>query len=221
MPRTSSETQALAAHLLYEVEMVAGLVWRLKRHRALLAVTVVGGAHDPLRRELTDLAGRNADIESLGVHLRVLLDFLYDQRRDPEDAVASDFFGDPLDWKRVRPKLPRELRSIKERVGTEIAHLSYRRPSPSVSWNYDSLWAALSGVLQKFADHAEPGRVGEDVLARLRSIVEAAPVLTTTATVPVDYKGVTSWTAPATYYGGTATERMQTDLPPGDGSHAP
>jgi len=62
--RSPSETQALAwDHLRYEIEMVAGLVWRMSRQHALL-VSMADDA-SALQRELLDVSGRNADIEAL------------------------------------------------------------------------------------------------------------------------------------------------------------
>jgi hypothetical protein len=164
--------------------MVAGLVWRFTRLRALFALGWLQDG-DPLVRELTDMAGRNADIESFGLHVRALRDFLYAGRDKPGDAIAADFFDDPLDWKRVRRKEPRALRPVSNRVGTEMAHLSYGRPSPSNSWDYESIWEAVSEVLRDFLDHAEPTRVGREVLKQIRTILDTPvhrPVPLTTVT---------------------------------------
>lgn len=104
-PRSPSETQGLAQdHLLYEIQMVAGLVWRLARHHTLFLTSALDLT--PLRMELLDLAGRNADIEALGLHARVLVDFFYGERECKADAIAADFFDHPMVWKRARRKLP-------------------------------------------------------------------------------------------------------------------
>src|SRR5262245_3587234 len=159
------DTRGLAEpHLRYEIEMVAGLVWRMRRQRLLFRISDFEDG--PLQDELVDHAGRNADIESFGIHARVLTDFLYRGRGRGQstDAIASDFFEDPEEWKRLRGKIPAELRTVNDRVGSEMVHLSYDRSVPSRPWDYQAIWRALSNVLRTFVDHASPERAGEAFL---------------------------------------------------------
>ena len=206
--RPASETQALAwDHLRYEIEMVAGLVWRISRQHALL----IGPLDDlnPLRAELLDLSGRNADIEAFGLHVRLLVDFFYPNRKKPNDADAADFFDDPMVWKRARRKTPPSLKSVKGRVGMEMAHLSYDRPAPSVPWDYKTIWADLSGVIRDFIDAATVDRLGADFIERVRQILDAKTQVPAAVRLADAYADVTNWVPADVAPGpGTATSAV-------------
>ena len=82
----------------------------------------------------------NAHVESFAIHLRSLLDFFYlnPKKAHKEDVLAEHYFDNPQDWYEKRPVIPDdELANIKARVGTEIAHLSYKRLLLS---DADKLW---------------------------------------------------------------------------------
>jgi hypothetical protein len=69
----------------------------------------------------------NAALESFTVHTRALLDFFYNEQPRADDVVADDFFEDHLKWITIRLKKTELLQSVHERVGKEIAHLTYKR----------------------------------------------------------------------------------------------
>lgn len=82
----------------------------------------------------------NAYIESFAIHLRLLLDFFYSdpKKSHKEDVLAEHYFEEPSFWVKNRPHLSdEEISRIKGRVGTEIAHLSYKRLLLS---DVDKLW---------------------------------------------------------------------------------
>lgn len=68
-------------------------------------------------------------IECFYIHLRAVYSFFFggQRRRDKRDACATDFFDEPQDWRRRRPKLSRQMREAVELAGTMVAHLSYDR----------------------------------------------------------------------------------------------
>src|SRR5208283_4896134 len=81
---------------------------------------------------------KNAPLESFAIHIRALLDFLYNDNLKIDDMAAEDFVLDPKVWKKTRPQLSRNLMKIKNRVGKEIAHLTYARleiTEEAKSWN--------------------------------------------------------------------------------------
>lgn len=202
--KTPAEARIFASdHLLYDIEMVAGLVERLRRHRVLLETTPRSAG--ALANELFDLAGRNADIEAFGVHARALVDFLYGSPRH-EDAVAADFFDDAAAWRRLRPKKPAALSNINARVGAEIAHLSFRRSAPAKTWPYEAIWRALADVLRVFVENATVGRIGAEAQDRAREVLalrEPDPVrgLEMARSGATEYQAAVSTVEPS---GGTA-----------------
>jgi hypothetical protein len=203
-------------HLLYEVAMVARLVDRFRRHRELLDATP--RPQGQLADELFDLAGRNADIESFGIHVRALVDFLF-AGRDKKDVIAADYFDDQLEWSRVRGKMPAELRDVNARVGAEIAHLSVTRPTPAKAWMYEAVWPALADVLRRFVDNARADRLDAESRERARDWLDvqrtAKPVKPPGAPRLASY-GATEYRGPIEFVEsspGTATYPLKPEPP--------
>jgi hypothetical protein len=69
----------------------------------------------------------NALLESFVVHVRGVMDFLYNDTPQNDDVVAQDFFASVDAWASVRPELSELLSKAKKRAGKEIAHLTYAR----------------------------------------------------------------------------------------------
>jgi hypothetical protein len=185
-------------HLVYEVEQLHGLIVKF------LEIRAHDDDHGDRDLEFLDMATRNAQVESFAIHTRALLDFLYGVRRQPTDAIASDFV--PRGWNAgSKPKI---LDSVKPRVGSEIAHMSYRRvglTDAERQWHYLEVWDALAATLTRFANDASadllPRKVSQSILR-----LAAAPRL------PVQPPG--SFATPATATNalpgpGTATHRPE------------
>jgi len=90
----------------------------------------------------------NALFEAHTVHARVLYLFLFQERRQPDDAVASDYVPD---WSSHRPEKMAALNSLAFRVGKEIAHLTYGRlvykSDEERQWAFTDITRALIDVL--------------------------------------------------------------------------
>jgi hypothetical protein len=109
----------------------------------------------------------DAALESWIVHLRVLITFLYDGRRFPDDIIAEDFIEHPERWPRLRGRKPSMFKSAQTRANKQIAHLSRKRywgRAPQKQWHVSTLMARLNKVLQKFAEHGSRQRLHPDVL---------------------------------------------------------
>jgi hypothetical protein len=168
--RNPGETRNYANdHLIYEIGMVAGLVSRFERFASLLP-TLDPATATATEREILDLVGRNADIESFAIHARVLIDFLYGTATRGT-CFARDFFPELSGWGMVQPEKARVLRDIRERTGTEVAHLSYNRADPSPPWDYKAIWEALKTALRAFVEHADETRLGIQPRERIVSLV--------------------------------------------------
>jgi len=155
--RTNAELMAWANdHLLYEISMVAGHVARFIRLRDLLAAN----PGDPYAKEVHDWVGRNADIESFALHMRTLIDFFFAGGA----PTAAGFFEVESDWpSRLRPRRkPDALRVTKQRVGAEIAHLSFVRTSPAKEWPYERMWSDLVPVIRLFIENASQDRLSRE-----------------------------------------------------------
>lgn len=106
----------------------------------------------------------NALVESFALHARNMVDFFYNDSPQPDDAVASQFFSNPLMWQTVRPPLTADLQTAKARANKEISHLTYARllvaPSQK-SWPVDSIVRDIDAVLATFCENADllPERV--------------------------------------------------------------
>ncbi len=148
--------------------MMAGITQRLTTFKDLLTADLPGD--DEATRTLLDITGRNADIESFGMHARQLVEFLYSDGKNG-NAVAGDLFSNKDGWDACRPTMPAALDLIWQRVGGEIAHLNYSRKDTPEEWPYEQIWNDLATVLRIFVDNVPNQYVGPDfrgdVLARL------------------------------------------------------
>jgi len=80
-------------HLWYEIDMLVGI------GKYLSAPTIVGGSTLDDARRINNLL-----VEGFGIHIRNIIDFLYLDRPQPADIIASDFCP-PGAWDRVRPPI--------------------------------------------------------------------------------------------------------------------
>lgn len=123
-------------HLLYELEMLTRVAYRLHDH-------------PPIR---PDPIVESALIESFAVHARNLLSFFYDEPRKEDDAVAGDFVSG---WQ--APGLPADLRDLAVQVNKQIAHLTYTRArltEQQQRWYVAKIGRALAEIMDEFVDQA-------------------------------------------------------------------
>ena len=109
----ADEARRVGNRVLYELEMMAGLVERMDRFDELLRAEL---PDNELVRDLLDAAGRNADIESFALHARAMWAFLFGPKRRPDDVIARDFFETDGDWRGARLAKPVELDGLPDRV---------------------------------------------------------------------------------------------------------
>jgi hypothetical protein len=168
---TRDERRAFAEeHVLYEVWMLRGLTDRLLE---VLAHDREAGGRDTGWLELPT---RNAQVESFAIHARALLEFFYKPDRPrPDDALARHYC--PRGWE--PPKVGESLEVVKQRVGKEVAHLTYGRAlltEEARLWKYAAIWLDLATVLRTFLEHASPDLLPAETANRLRDLAER-PVL--------------------------------------------
>lgn len=144
-------------HLLYEIKMLQ------EAARVMDKFAPPNETDANNEKDLDHWTIRNALVESFVTHARVLTDFLYDNRNKPDDAIAIDFFNDPNDWWKRRPKKGSLLEKTVDRVGKEIVHLSYRRLSVlTKDWPFVKIASEILERIQKFAEIVPQDRVSDN-----------------------------------------------------------
>lgn len=117
----------------------------LKSLARSIALVVAG------RREI-----RNAALESFLLHVRILIEFFYNDNPHKDDIVASHFFSPPGKWKAIRPKQSAILKQTKKRAHKLLAHLTYtrlRQTQETKKWAYMKIAGELEAVLNVFYKH--------------------------------------------------------------------
>lgn len=122
-------------HVLYEMEQMAGAVERLAGLRA-------AGQSGPEVDE-------NALLESVVLHARGLIEFVYSDHPRADDVVASDFLPT---WPDVRPPMTDFLKEVKRRTDKEMMHITRARSIAEQlrGWSYGKVHNELSVVLAEF-----------------------------------------------------------------------
>jgi hypothetical protein len=134
--RTKQDLQDASQHLRYEIEMFNAM-----------ADLLSGGTYK-------NTVVENALLESFTVHARALAEFFDPplKRRD-DDMIAEHYV---TGWSAKRGALPPVLDKVrvKDRVGKEIAHLTYARltVTPAAKgWNITEITQAMNSLIQKFS----------------------------------------------------------------------
>ena len=149
--RADDELRAVSEHLQYEVGMFL-----------TLARTLATGA-------LGDGVLHNAALESFTVHARALLDFLFTDNAREDDVLADDFLGGQRTWAGIRGDAPPILADVRQRVGKEVAHLTYGRltVTPETKlWLFRDIAEAVEAVLRRFLGAVPKSRLGPSWQAR-------------------------------------------------------
>ncbi len=169
------DLRAVSAHLLYEFDMVRGLVDKLAPGGWSAANTNVE---------------QNAMLESFTIHARVLTEFFYEgqpggrptsesrrNRQRQRNAYAHDFFDDDT-WRRARPRpKPETLQLLPFRVGYEIAHLTYNRIDISdevKNWPYGEIFLDLARTMRAFLEVVPAERVTDHFLDQAFALIPEA-----------------------------------------------
>lgn len=134
-------------HLLYEI----GMLWETAAR---------------LGSPPADAVTRNALIESFGIHLRLVVDFLYEPARRPDDVCAEDYVADGAKSHRARRRLPRVLRTATRHTDKQVAHLTFKRyrgSAPQKRWTPLRLLDLVRPALRAFREHALTRRLHPNV----------------------------------------------------------
>lgn len=141
------DTKGLSEHVAYEIKTL------LDTHGMLVRGEVKPGT--PLH---------DAVLESFAVHLRNLVEFLFDKVKHPDNARAEHFFGDPAVWHKLRGHKPHDLDKAQTQAHKQIAHITYDRVGADKDWYVGTLAEQVSEVCRTFLDNADEDRLGPKLL---------------------------------------------------------
>lgn len=138
MKHTKDELVGVSDHLFYEFLMFINTVEEMQSGKYPQGTTV-----------------SNVLIEAFTIHIRILLDFLYGNKKKSDDVIAGDFFPNEKEWLKNRPEMPINLTNVKKRVGKEVAHLTYSRlkvTPDTKSWPFVDIAKDMIKVFDKFLE---------------------------------------------------------------------
>ena len=111
----------------------------------------------------------NALLESFVVHVRVVLDFFYNDTPRNDDVVAQDFFAPSDAWASLRPKFSELLSNARKRAGKEMAHLTYARleVTPETKlWPFVAIANEVASVMRVFLENVPREKLSLAVRSR-------------------------------------------------------
>jgi len=144
-PREAKILQRASEHVYYEL-------WMLEHVAGILTLDAVGEG-----------AILNALIESFTIHARSLLQFFHPRSPRPDDVLAQDFFPTGPTWEDIRGALPKSLTKLEDRVGKEIAHLTYARLNVAPEdklWQFNEVRKDIRPLADLFCKHVDQRYLG-------------------------------------------------------------
>src|SRR5687768_1874710 len=101
----------------------------------------------------------NAYLEAFAIHARALVCFLYEKEDNGTAMFWSAFVRDEAHWRTARGKKPPALKHVRARVGSEIAHLDFKRAEigpEAIGWDTEAIATDLRRVMEIFKAHVRP-----------------------------------------------------------------
>lgn len=109
----------------------------------------------------------NALTESFALHVRSVLNFLFNDEPAEEDVVATDYLPNPDDWPYERPKQSKPLQQlqadVRRRVANELADLTYQRhegETPRKPWPHMQVAKEVTAAVDVFLELAPEHLLG-------------------------------------------------------------
>jgi len=163
MNLTDEEKQELLGeHFYYEVKMLSFTATKLIEFTQI------------------DIWNKNMALETFLLHARNLREFFYrDSKQHETDARAYEFVKERNKWEEARPEETEWIKKVRERVNTELAHLTYRRYAgtpPDKGWKHYEIQKDFLKVVKIFLDHLPKKYIDK----RLQEIEQMCPHVDTT-----------------------------------------
>jgi hypothetical protein len=105
-------------------------------------------------------------VEAYALHLRNLIEFLYD-KPEKNHIRATHYFSDPERWRSIAGKRSATLGKAQGQASEQVNHLTYGRvglTQEEKGWLIGELSLEIVGVLAKFLKHADEDRMGPELL---------------------------------------------------------
>lgn len=150
--RTDQELVQVSEHLLYEFTMLFGTARTMAQTKW------------PEQDNEATWSIKNSLIEAFTVHVRIVLDFLYNEGPQKDDVVAEDFFETPGEWQSCRPIMTDLLSTVRRRVGKEVAHLTYARIEKTEAtrqWQFVLIADDIGTAVERFISIVPHARITE------------------------------------------------------------
>lgn len=138
---TPDDLRALGDHVLYEAEMTSRLIAPLSGQQF---ARLEGGG---------DQLIENALVEAFVMHVRALLEFLFNDKPKRDDGSAVHMVRDVAEWTRRRGRMSPFLREVRRRSNKGIAHVTFSRKrltEEAHEWGVGNVHEAVSRVLVEF-----------------------------------------------------------------------
>ena len=106
---------------------------------------------------------RDALLESFTIHARILTDVFFPAGGEDSDVFAQHYFDDPMTWKKARG--PKPTFDVRANVGTQIAHLSYKRLDigpEAKNWPVAQIHAELMRAVRVFQSQVSHDRLSPE-----------------------------------------------------------
>jgi len=145
--RDAVELRAASKHLYYEYTMMKEISSSISK------------------REMKKRWLNNAALEAFIIHVRALIDFLFNDKPYEDDIIAQDFFISPELWNNVRPEIPDSLQKAKKRADKEMAHLTYARldVSPQAKlWPFLKIEYEIDLIMGIFLNHIDQNTIDSE-----------------------------------------------------------
>lgn len=143
--RTKRVLLEASEHICYEIWMLHDLGCALATR-----LTGIGPIH-------------NAFINSFAVHVRNLVDFLYEHKGKVKVDVilAEHYFPSSQDWSEIRPVQSDKLKTAKIRCDKQVAHLTYTRHKKE-PWDFITIVRELQVPLTTFVNNIDISLLGDN-----------------------------------------------------------
>jgi hypothetical protein len=100
------------------------------------------------------LVEKNIRIEAFLLHVRNLLDFLEDKRREKDDLTCSDF--ESINGNKISPFKVSLNNKTREKINKHLSHITKMREKEKVYWSTDHIKTEINNIMGAFLEQINP-----------------------------------------------------------------
>lgn len=111
------------------------------------------------KRDYSHQAIHNAILESFVIHMRIIIDFFYNDNPKNDDITINDFVDE--DW--IKSEIPDRLKLARNRSNKEIAHLTFKRTTieQDKQWKFHEIKNDLQILIDCFIHNMDKKLITE------------------------------------------------------------